>query len=240
VIDLHCHLLHGIDDGARDLDEALAMARLAVADGITHAVMTPHVMPGVFDNDRVSIEPAVMAFREALAGEGIELAILAGGEVRIGPELLGLVADDRIPYLGQWQGERVMLLELPHSHIPPGSDKLVAWLREQGIRPLLAHPERNPDIARDPRRLLGYIDQGCLVQVTAGSLAGDFGEEYRAAALTLLENGWVTVLASDAHRRDRRRPGLTHGRRIAAGIVGEEASRCMVLDTPAEILGLAP
>lgn len=238
MIDLHCHLLPGIDDGARHVDEALAMARLAVADGITHAVLTPHVLPGTFDNDRATIEPVVTAYRAALAAAGIALEVRVGGEVRIGPEILTLVADDRIPYLGRWEGERVMLLELPHSHIPPGSEKLITWLRGQGIRPLLAHPERNPDIARDPQRLHSYISQGCLVQVTAGSLVGDFGEEFRQAAVTLLERGWTTVLATDAHRADRRTPSLEAGRRIAAGIVGEQASWRMVRETPAKILGL--
>jgi protein-tyrosine phosphatase len=238
MIDLHCHLLPGIDDGARNLDEALEMARLAVAEGITHAVLTPHVLPGIFDNDLGSIEPEVTAYREALAQAGIPLEVLVGGEVRIGPEVLGLVAEDRIPYLGTWDGERVMLLELPHSHIPPGSDKLVAWLRQQKIRPLLAHPERNPDIARDPYKLRAYVDLGCLVQVTAGSLAGDFGDEFRAAAVTLLEQGWTTVLASDAHRADKRKPSIEAGRRIAADIVGEEASWRMVRENPAKILGL--
>jgi len=238
MIDLHCHLLPGIDDGARDLEEGLAMARLAVEEGITHAVMTPHVMPGIFDNDLASIERAVTDYRKSLAEAGIALEVRVGGEVRIGPEVLALVADDRIPYIGHWEGERVMLLELPHSHIPPGTEKLVDWLRAQGIRPLLAHPERNPDIERDPLRLRAYIDRGCLVQVTAGSLAGDFGEDYRVAAVALLEAGWTTVLASDAHRADKRKPSIEAGRRIAAGLVGEEASWRMVREIPAKIIGL--
>jgi len=238
MIDLHCHLLPGIDDGARDLDEGLAMARLAVEEGITHAVMTPHVMPGIFDNDLASIELAVAAYREALNAAGIGLEVFVGGEVRLGPEVLALVADDRIPYIGHWDGERVMLLEMPHSHIPPGSEKLVDWLRAQGIRPLLAHPERNPDIESDPQRLRAFVDRGCLVQVTAGSLTGDFGEAFRVAAVALIEAGWTTVLASDAHRADRRTPSIAAGRRVAAGLVGEKASWRMVREIPAKILGL--
>ncbi|MBW2536093.1 MAG: capsular biosynthesis protein [Deltaproteobacteria bacterium] len=239
MIDLHCHLLPAIDDGARDLDEALAMARMAVEGGITHAVMTPHVMPGTFDNDLSTIEAAVAQHRDVLGQAGIPLEIHVGGEVRIGPEILTLHAEGRIPYLGTWEGEPVMLLELPHSHIPPGSDKLVDWLRQRGIRPLLAHPERNPDIARDPSRLGAFVDQGCLVQVTAGSLVNDFGEIFRDAAMAMLEAGWVTVLASDAHRADRRTPVIEPGRQVAARMVGEDASWRMVRDIPAAILGVA-
>ena len=238
MIDLHCHLLPGIDDGARDLEEALSMARMAVEEGITHAAMTPHVTPGTYDIDRASIESAVAAYRSALGYAGIGLEIFVGGEVRIGPEVLDLVAESRVPYLGTWEDEPVMLLEFPHTLIPPGSDKLVDWLRREGIRPLLAHPERNPDIARDPERLGDFVEQGCLVQVTAGSLTGDFGEAFQSAAMALLESGWTTVLASDAHRADRRTPMIEAGRRMAAKIVGEEASWRMVRETPAKILGL--
>ena len=238
MIDLHCHLLPGIDDGARDLDEALAMARHAVAGGIGHAVLTPHVMPGIYDNERASIEAAVADFAVELERVGIALQVRAGGEVRIGPEVMALVDGGRIPYLGHWKGQPVMLLELPHSHIPPGSDKLVTWLREHGVRPLLAHPERNPDIARDPERLRPFVDLGCLLQVTSGALTGEFGNLFQQAAVALVERGWVTVIASDAHRADRRLPELEPGRRIAAEIVGEPASWCLVRETPATILGL--
>jgi protein-tyrosine phosphatase len=128
-----------------------------------------------------------------------------------------------------------MLLELPHSHVPVGADKLVEWLLKQGIRPMIAHPERNKDIMRSVDKLLPFVRLGCLLQVTAGAVAGAFGEGARARAVDLLGKGWVTVLASDAHNLEARPPELEPGRAAAAVIVGEAESWNLVRHRPAEI-----
>src|SRR4051812_35855332 len=149
MIDLHCHLLPGIDDGPATLEEALAMARLAVANGISEARVTPHVHVGRWDNDLAGIEKAVAAHRTALADAGIALKLGFAAEVRLAYDVVPLIEAGRVPFLGEWDGLKVMLLELPHSHVPVGSDSFVAWLLNRGIRPMIAHPERNKDIMRD-------------------------------------------------------------------------------------------
>lgn len=237
MIDLHCHLLPGIDDGPEDLPTALALARHAVAAGIRVAVVTPHMHHQRYDNRAANIQAAMRAFQGILDDEGIALRLRCAAEVRLDHEILAWVGAQDVPYLGDWQGERVMLLEFPHSHVPVGADKLVAWLRRQGIRPMIAHPERNKDIMRSLDKINPFIQLGCLLQLTAGSVAGNFGETARQRAVELLGRGWVTVLASDAHNLEARPPELEPGRAAAALVVGEAESWNLVRHRPAEIIG---
>ncbi|MFA5913774.1 MAG: CpsB/CapC family capsule biosynthesis tyrosine phosphatase [Burkholderiales bacterium] len=237
MIDLHCHLLPGIDDGPETMEEALALAAHAVHSGIVRSVVTPHVHVGRYNNERASIATQVERFRIELESRNIPLQLEIGGEVRLGEEIIAMVLEERIPFLGERDGYRIMLLELPHSHVPVGSDKFVAWLLKQKIRPMIAHPERNKDVHEDINRITPLVSMGCWLQVTAGSVAGDFGEPSRKRAVQLLERGWVTVLASDAHNLAHRPPELEPGRRAAAAIVGEQESWKLVRDTPLAIVG---
>ncbi len=232
MFDLHCHLLPGIDDGPQTLDEALLLARMASADGITHAVLTPHIHPGRYENERLGIERAVSDFADALAGGGIDMAVAAGAEVRLDPMILPLLQQDRIPFIGRQGDEDIMLLEFPHSHIPPGTEKLVAWMLGRNIRPLIAHPERNKDVMRRLDKIRPFVEMGCLLQLTAGSVAGLFGEPARERSVQMLESDWVSILATDAHDPQHRIPALTAGRRAAADIVGDQEATRMVLDRP--------
>lgn len=238
MIDLHSHLLPGIDDGARSLDESLQLARVAVNDGITHITFTPHIHPGRYDNNISTIQPVFEAFQQALKENDIPLSVAMSGEVRLSAEVLMLVAQNQVPFLGTWEGKNVMLLELPHSHIPPGSDKLVKWLLDRNILPMIAHPERNKDIVRDLDTIAPFVEMGCLFQVTAMSVAGRFGVPAAQRSMELLERGWVTVLATDAHNLEHRPPVLSEGLAAARAVVGEEAARVLVLDNPREIVGL--
>ena len=237
MIDLHCHMLPGIDDGAVDLEQALAMARLAVDDGITHSILTPHLHEGRWDNRAGDVAGYCEDFQGDLSKAGIELEVSYSAEVRLGAELLGWVGNGEIPFLGEWDGEKVLLLELPHGQIPPGSDKLIAWLLKNGIRPMIAHPERNKFVLRDLEAIHPFIDQGCLLQVTAGSVAGAFGEPARERSIELLARGWVTILASDAHSVQWRPPNLSAGRIAASTVVGEEESWQLVRERPWKIAG---
>jgi len=237
MFDLHCHLLPGIDDGAQNLKDALALARYAVKHGITHAVMTPHVHPGAYNNTVASIADAVSSFRRQLVEHGIALNIVAGGEVRVCAELLEMVPMNQVPFLGKSGGCRVILLEFPHSHILPGSEQMVHWLLEQHIRPLIAHPERNKELMDNPDKLRPLMELGCLLQLTAGSVAGYFGVKAQSAAARMLSNGWVSVLASDAHNLTSRVPDLMPGVEAAAKIVGMQAAKALVDDNPRRIAG---
>ena len=236
MIDLHCHLLPGIDDGPETLDEALALARLAVANGITEAWVTPHIHVGRWDNERAGIERAVAAHRLELERAGIALALGFAAEVRLAYEVVPLIEAEQVPFLGTLDGQRVMLLELPHSHVPVGSDKLVAWLLDRGIRPMIAHPERNKDIMRDPDKLRPFVEAGCLVQLTADAVAGEFGAVCEARAIEFLENGWVTVLATDAHDIATRPPRFAAGLEVAGRILGAAAAQDLVEATPLRIV----
>ncbi|SDJ66518.1 tyrosine-protein phosphatase [Microbulbifer yueqingensis] len=235
MIDLHCHLLPGIDDGARDLDQALRLARMAVDDGITHCVATPHIHPGRWDNSLDNISAVFREFRAALEGAGIPLQLGMAAEIRLSEEILTMVASGRVPFLGRWEGDRVLLLELPHSHIPPGVEQLIRWLQKQGIRPMIAHPERNKDVLRDFAKVLPLARLGCLFQVTAGAVAGDFGEGPMQRAHELLQQNLVTILATDAHHEVRRPPVLEKGRRAAEAVVGESVSWELVRHNPGRI-----
>ena len=235
MIDLHCHLFPGIDDGPRELDESIELAKLAIENGITHAVVTPHIIPGRYDNDLFSIRTAYQAFKQVLLENDINLNIGMAAEVRLGPEIFILFEEGRLPYLGKFEGRKVLLLEFPYDHIPPGSDKMIKWLFDRNIVPMIAHPERNRDILRKISKLQTFVDAGCLLQVTASSLVGNFGPESQKCVKTMLEKGWVTILASDAHNLHKRPPEIEPGRAVVEEILGKEASWKMVNDIPFEI-----
>lgn len=236
MIDLHNHLLPALDDGPADMPTALAMARLAVADGISHMVCTPHIHPGRYDNDTASIRQACGRFAAALAEAAIPLRVAAAAEVRFSSELLSGVLDGSIPFLGEWQGRRVLLLEFPHGGMPFGAERLTRWLLEQDIVPLIAHPERNKGLLQQPAKLKPFIEQGCLLQLTAASVAGRFGEPARRLAHALLEQRAVAVIASDAHNLAHRPPQLTSGLAEAARILGQRDAERLVIDTPWQIV----
>jgi len=236
MIDLHCHLLPGVDDGPETMEEAVALAAHAVRSGIVRAVVTPHIHGGRYYNELASIAADLDRFRAELERRNIPLKLGLGGEVRLDEEIIAMVMEQRVPFLGERDGYRIMLLELPHSHIPVGSDKFVAWLLKQKVRPMIAHPERNKDVHIDINRITPLVSMGCLLQVTAGSVTGNFGEPSRQRAVQLLERGWVTILASDAHNLAYRPPELEPGRCAAAKVIGEEESWKLVRASPLAIV----
>ncbi|WP_027856293.1 tyrosine-protein phosphatase [Marinobacterium jannaschii] len=236
MFDLHSHILPGIDDGAETMEQSLHLVQIAVDDGIRHITVTPHIHPGRFENSVKTIKPVFEAFAAEIVRAGLPLSLAMGAEVRLSPEILAMTASDSLPFIGSWQGKRVLLLELPHSHIPPGSDKLVAWLKARNILPMIAHPERNKDIIRDLDKINPFVEAGCLFQLTAMSVAGGFGEEARLRSEQLLERGWATVIASDAHNERHRPPRLSAGVEAAAEIVGEQQALRLVQENPARLV----
>lgn len=232
MIDLHAHLLPGIDDGADDMAAALAMARLAVAGGTTHMVCTPHLHAGRYANTAASIALAVQGFRSALAEAGIPLQVAAAAEVRFDMEIMLWHAAEQLPFLGKWQDKDVLLLEFPHGDLPVGAERLTQWLLERNVVPMIAHPERNKGVMRTPSRLKAFIEQGCLLQVTAGSLAGRFGERAQELAEEMLRDNVVTVIASDAHNLQHRPPLLDEGRDRAGQLVGARKAEELVRKAP--------
>lgn len=208
MIDLHCHLLPGVDDGPDTLEESVILCKIAVADGITHSVVTPHIHPGRWENNAQNIAAQCHALQQHLHDKSIALQLGFAGEIRLTDEIIYQVENNQIPFYGEVDGYHIMLLEFPHGHIIPGSEKLVAWLLERNIRPLIAHPERNKQIMKDIGQLQPFVSAGCWLQVTAGSVLGNFGQRAHAVAHELLQEELVTVVASDGHNAQSRRPEL--------------------------------
>jgi protein-tyrosine phosphatase len=235
MIDMHCHFLPGIDDGAASIEEAEALCAHALKSGITHSVLTPHLHLSRYENFRDSIAKACDELQRHIATKGIELELGFAAEVRICPEIMTWVEQGLIPYLGQYENHDVLLLEMPHNQLPPGWDNLFRWLINNNIRPMIAHPERNKEIMAHPEKVLPMYNAGALFQLTAGAVAGQFGERCRNTADYILSQGIATVIASDAHNLKHRPPELEHGRRRVEQLLGESASWDMVLVTPAAI-----
>jgi protein-tyrosine phosphatase len=236
MIDLHCHLLPGIDDGPDTLDQSLELCRIAVADGTTHAVVTPHIHPGRWENNRASIAQQCASLQEALASHNIPLQLGFAAEVRLTDQIMQQIADNDIPFYGEVDGYNIMLLEFPHGHMIPGSENLAQWLLNQGIRPLIAHPERNKQLMKDAAQLQPFIDMGCWLQLTAGSVTGGFGKTAQAIALQLLEDDAVTVLASDGHNNKARQPVLMQTFDYVVQHYGKDRAWRLMQNMPATIV----
>ncbi|GAA0810268.1 tyrosine protein phosphatase [Colwellia asteriadis] len=232
MIDLHCHILAGIDDGAQHIDESIALLHAAINDGITHAVCTPHIQFGRFDNTINTIEQVFNQLQQQVHAEALAIKIAFAAEVRICPEIMLLAKQNKLPFIGQWQGKNVLLLELPHSHIPAGTEQLIKWLNNNNIIPMIAHPERNRDIIADITKLSRIPTSSCLYQITAASLCGDFGEAPQKIAEQLLREDKVTIIATDTHNLKRRPPKLTAAKLIAEQLIGAEVAQRLVYDTP--------
>jgi protein-tyrosine phosphatase len=233
VIDLHCHMLPGIDDGAPDRATAVAMARCAVADGIKVTACTPHIYPGMYDNTRASIERAVEAFRQVLAEEGIDLQLVVGADTHLAPDLASAIREGRVPTLNS---TRYLLLEPPHHSVPPRFEESVFSLRADGIIPVITHPERLSWIETHFPVFERLVQAGAWMQVTAGALTGRFGKRPQYWGERMLDRGMVHILATDSHHIDKRPPLLAEGREAAAKRVGEEEAWNLVLRRPQGIL----
>ena len=236
LIDLHSHILPGIDDGAADLPAALALARDAVSRGTTHLMCTPHIHSGYFDNDLDSIAQAHEAFSQALSANGIALQTYYAAEVRISVDIIALHAQKKLPFLGKWNNNQVLLLELPHSHIPAGAEKLIAWLLRHQIQPVIAHPERNRDILADYNKARWLKGMGVLFQLTAGAFTGTFSEPVKHTAQQMLNDNIVDFVASDMHSMHRRPSELHSAYGLVADDVGKEQADALFFDTPWKIV----
>jgi protein-tyrosine phosphatase len=233
MIDLHCHLLPGIDDGAPDLATALAMARMAVDDGITTIACTPHIYPGMFENDSAGIRSHIEVLRRHLAAAGIPLHLTWGADAHLSPDLLPRLKAGTVPSLND---SRYFLLEPPHHVAPPQFDSFVFSLMAAGYVPVITHPERLSWIDDHYDTFCRLSDQGAWMQVTAGSLTGRFGQGPRYWGERMLDEGRVDILATDAHHPQRRPPLLAEGREAAARWIGEAEAAHLVETRPLGIL----
>src|SRR5437899_991705 len=210
MVDIHSHILPGLDDGASDMEESLAMARRAVEDGIDAMVATPH---WPYESEPVPAARVLELTDEvqrALDRENIPLRLIPGHECVMTPELPEELA--RGGALGFGGKARYALLETPYHHLPFYLRDIVFQVQSRGFTPIIAHPERNPLIQREPEQLLEYVRSGCLVQLTASCLTGRWGPAAKKAGLTLFRRGLGHVIASDAHSAENRPPVLSEAR----------------------------
>lgn len=237
MIDLHCHILPGIDDGAADLSVSLAMARAFVADGVSVAACTPHILPGLYANSGPDIRQAVDRLQQALDQEQIPLKLIAGADNHIVPNF---VAGLRSGHLLSLAGSRYVLVEPPHHVAPPRMEDVFFDLLVAGYVPILTHPERLTWVNTHYDMIQRLARGGAWMQITAGSLSGAFGRNARYLAERMLEEGCVHILATDAHDTVRRPPNLSHGRDLAARRVGDVEAHNLVAARPEGVLSNRP
>ena len=220
-----------IDDGARSLDEAIEMARIAETDGIEQMVATPHMFNGLSNNPEPSeILDRVAALQQAI-GNGLK--ILPGNEVHISHEIADQAKNNRVTTINR---ANYLLVEFPQLTVPIGADELLYKLLLQGVHPILVHPERNTQIQSRPSLAVQFVERGVLIQVTAMSMTGEFGPAAKACAEILLKHNCVHFLATDTHRPARRPPILSKGRDAAAALIGPDRARKLVYDNPLAVI----
>lgn len=177
---------------------------------------TPHIHSGYFDNTIETITPIFEEFKAELLKEEIPLSISLGAEIRVSEQIPQWLAANKLPFIGQYNAKRVILLEMPHSHVPVGIDALVRWLDSHGVLPLIAHPERNRELLANSKKFEILSTLPTIFQITAGSLVGRFGKAVEDFSLQLVANQKVQVVASDTHNTMKRPNDMKDAYRIVA------------------------
>jgi len=235
LIDLHCHILPGIDDGPGHMEESLTMADIARSDGIQTIVATPHTLNNVYINPFPCVIDSVNAMREQLSKNGIDINIYPGADVHV---CAGMVERVRKQEAGTINNnQRYILIEFPHQIIPPGGREELFQLKLNHITPIITHPERHLVIQHRLEILTDLVNMGCLVQITAMSITGEFGEEAMICAHNLLQRRLAHVIATDAHSATSRPPTLSRAVQVATEILGTvQEAEDMVKGRPLAIL----
>ncbi len=227
MIDIHNHILPGIDDGAANLDESLLMARAAEQDGITDIIATPHLSePALTENE---IYQRTDRLNTSLQEAGIAIRVHPGAEI----------AMHMLSHEAHWiglAGSRHLLVEFSPYNIMPSADRIFSYLIKQGYQIIIAHPERHPAVIEKPERLFKLIAPGVSLQITAGSLTGDFGSAPQTCARHLIKKKTVEYIATDAHNADRRPPILSAAIQPAAKLADHETALSLVDGNPRMIL----
>lgn len=201
IVDIHCHILPNVDDGAASVEEALEMARRANASGVTDLVVTPHLFHPQFDTESIDVEYEMNKLQRMVDAEDILLRLHSGNEVRINGEVLHELNQGNVRTLGN---TRYVLIEFPHQTVPSYTEPLFFELQLAGYVPVIAHPERNQQLIAEPDRLYRFALAGGLSQVTTASVIGQFGRRTQEMALLFLRHRLSQLIASDAHNSTSR------------------------------------
>ena len=197
MVDLHCHLLPGIDDGSKSMEISLRLAREATENGVTHALLTPHHMNGRYVNHKQDVIHQTKKFQKQINAHNIPLIVFPGQEVRINGQLLEALDKDDILFADT--AGKYMMLEFPDDDVPHYTDQMIFDLQQRGIIPVIVHPERNTKIMAEPNIIYRLLQKGCLSQITASSYVGTFGKKVEKFSHQLIDAGQCYVFASDAH-----------------------------------------
>jgi protein-tyrosine phosphatase len=226
VFDIHYHLLFGVDDGPKTLEESLALAEASIAEGVTHIVCTPH------SNDKYRFDPAVNRERLAMIEErlGGRLTLGLGCDFHLSYDNIENLYKDTARFT--INGKRYLLVEFPDFGIATNMEATFYEMTMSGVVPVITHPERNPTLQKDPGRMAEWIRLGCLVQVTASSLMGRFGQRAQAASRDLLKKNWVHIIASDAHGVERRAPSMAKAYAALQSEYGQQTADRLCIENP--------
>jgi protein-tyrosine phosphatase len=226
MVDLHCHILPGLDDGPDTMEESVEMAETAIAEGITHVVATPH------SSDRYWFDFAhARHLRDELqARTGNRLQIATGCDFHLSPENLGSLRKNPGQYCVNQHD--YLLLEFNEVSIPPAVDRTLHQIQLSGVRPIITHPERNAILRAHPERLREWVRRGCFAQVTGGALTGGFGLTAQQIGLQWIQEGIIHIVASDAHNNRNRPLRLQPAYDVVAEQFGLEKARALFLENP--------
>jgi len=230
-IDIHCHILPGLDDGVSTFEESLKMLEIAKNDGISGIVATPHVITGVYHNTPKTIIEALLRIRE----KADNLALYPGAEIRIDRDLVQRLLKKELLLINN---KNYMLLEMPAYSIPPIKELsyIVSSLKMKRITPIIAHPERNMVIIQNPGIMERLIEYGAISQVTAMSITKNNGAQVQKVTLKMIEKGYIHVVASDAHDAKKRPPILSEAYRVVLKTFGEDEAKRLFVDNPLKII----
>ncbi len=232
-VDIHSHILPGVDDGPATIDQSIALAKEAVDNGLTDIVATPHVNLDLFPFSLSACQNAQSELKQALINENIPLEIHLGAEVKADPTMVEGLKAQEIPTLA---GGKYVLMEIPFETIPPFTRELVFEIQLLGLVPILAHPERNRRFQDNPDLLQPFIASGCWTQINSTSITGYLGKASQDCAFKLLAKGWVDVIASDSHEAGNRGPNFKNAITLAAKHTGAEGAQKLVRENPVKVI----
>jgi protein-tyrosine phosphatase len=226
MVDLHCHILSGMDDGARSFEESLAMAEMAIADGITHVVATPHASPE-FRFDYAAVKRAAEELQKAV---GDRLKLATGCDFHLSPENIAALKKGPSPFCIHQKD--YLLVEFNEFAIAPAMDQTLYEIQLAGLRPIITHPERNGILRAQPERLEKWIRNGCYGQVTGGALTGAFGSNVQETSLGWIRRGLVHFIASDAHNTTARPHKLQAAYDVVQKEFGRDKAKALFVENP--------
>lgn len=226
MFEIHYHLLFGVDDGPETIEASLELAEASVDEGVTHLVCTPHA------NAHHTFDPEINGKKLAMLNESLSGRITLGMGCDFHLSSENIEDLHRNPAKYTINGKQYLLVEFPNRNISSGLDEVLRTMLAAGIVPIVTHPERNPTLRADPRRMKQWVRDGCLVQITAGSLTGRFGPDAEAMCSDLIKGNWVHFVASDAHHIERRPPCMRAAYDLLQDRFGQETADRLCLHNP--------